>query len=207
MATAEATQEDLHLRILIADDHDVVHWGFRLLLERQPWVHRCTAASTAEEALELAEKLQPDVALVDLFLGDASGAELTAELRARSPRTRVLLISGAGTVSRGVARAAGASGFVSKAWGAPDVIKAVRMVGIGMEVFGEQVEPEAPQLTKREREVLTEIATGATNREIGERLYLSPHTIKEHTSAIYRKLSVRNRASAVKHAQRIGLIG
>ena len=207
MATAEATQEDLHLRILIADDHDVVHWGFRLLLERQPWVHRCTAASTAEEALELAEKLQPDVALVDLFLGDASGAELTAELRARSPRTRVLLISGAGTVSRGVARAAGASGFVSKAWGAPDVIKAVRMVGIGMEVFGEQVEPDAPQLTKREREVLTEIATGATNREIGERLYLSPHTIKEHTSAIYRKLSVRNRASAVKHAQRIGLIG
>jgi len=207
MAVTEATQEDLHLRILIADDHDVVHWGFRLLLERQPWVHRCTAASTAEEALELAEELQPDVALVDLFLGDASGAELTAELRARSPRTRVLLISGAGTVSRGVARAAGASGFVSKAWGAPDVIKAVRMVGIGMEVFGEQAEPDAPQLTKREREVLTEIATGATNREIGERLYLSPHTIKEHTSAIYRKLHVRNRASAVKHAQRVGLIG
>ena len=60
---------------------------------------------------------------------------------------------------------------------------------------------------RREREVLAEIATGATNREIGERLYLSPHTIKEHTSSIYRKLEVRNRAEAVQHAQRLGLIG
>jgi two-component system response regulator DesR len=207
MASADTPPENLSLRILVADDHDVVHWGFRLLLERQSWVHRCVAASTAAEALELAEELQPDVALVDLFLGEDSGAELTAELRARSPRTKVLLISGAGTVSRGVARAAGASGFVSKDWGAPDVIKAVRMVAIGMEVFGEQTEPEPPQLTPREREVLNEIATGATNREIGERLFLSPHTIKEHTSSIYRKLRVRNRASAVKHAQRVGLIG
>ena len=210
MAAAEPKPNGLSLRVLVADDHDVVHWGFRLLLERQSWVRECAAASTADEALDLAERMQPDVALVDLFLGDASGSELTAELRARSPRTKVLLISGAGTVSRGVARAAGASGFVSKDWGAPDVIKAVRMVGLGMEVFGEQPSEDSeapPRLTSREREVLDEIATGATNREIGERLYLSPHTIKEHTSSIYRKLGVRNRAAAVKRAQRIGLVG
>jgi DNA-binding NarL/FixJ family response regulator len=210
MTATETKPNGLSLRVLVADDHDVVHWGFRLLLERQPWVRQCGAASTAEEALDLAERMQPDVALVDLFFGETSGAELTAELRARSPRTKVLLISGAGTVSRGVARAAGASGFVSKDWGAPDVIKAVRMVALGMEVFGDQAEEEAkapPQLTSREREVLDEIATGATNREIGERLYLSPHTIKEHTSSIYRKLGVRNRAAAVERAQRIGLVG
>ena len=206
---AEATNgRELSLRVLVVDDHDVVHWGFRLLLERQPWVERCAAASTAEEALRLAPKLRPHVALVDLFLGDRSGSELTAELKARSPQTRVLLISGAGTVSRAVATAAGASGFVSKDWGAPDVVKAVRMVALGMEVFGpQQTENAPPRLTSREREVLEEVATGATNREIGKRLYLSPHTVKEHTSSIYRKLSVRNRAEAVKHAQRLGLIG
>ena len=197
----------LSLRVLVVDDHDVVHWGFRLLLERQPWVERCAAARTAEEALSAVERLQPHVALVDLFLGSESGAELTKELKARSPQTRVLLISGAGRVSRGVATAAGAAGFVSKDWGAPDVVKAVRMVALGMEVFGPQTEAPAPGLSGREREVLTEIASGATNREIAERLYLSPHTVKEHTSSIYRKLGVRNRAEAVRSAQRIGLIG
>jgi two-component system response regulator DesR len=203
---AAAEGEDLALRVLVVDDHDVVHWGFRLLLERQPWVERCAAARTADEALELVDNLHPDVALVDLFLGGGSGAELTADLVARSPDTRVLLISGAGTVSRAVASRAGASGFVSKDWGAPDVVKAVRMVALGMEVFGPQREEEPATLSPREREILSEIASGATNREIGRRLYLSPHTVKEHTSSIYRKLDVRNRAEAVKRAQRLGLI-
>ncbi len=201
-----SNRRELSLRVLVVDDHDVVHWGFRLLLERQPWVDRCTGAATAEEALELAERLKPDVALVDLFLGSQSGAELTQELKARSPRTRVLLISGAGAVSRPVATAAGASGFVSKDWGAPDVVKAVRMVALGMEVFGQQTAEDPSRLTPRERAVLAEIAAGSTNREIGAELHLSPHTIKEHASSIYRKLAVRNRAAAVKHAQRLGLI-
>jgi len=208
MTVANGATRELALRVLVVDDHDVVHWGFRLLLERQSWVERCVAAGDAEEALALAERIKPDVALVDLFLGAQSGAELTQELKLRSPNTRVLLISGAGTVSRAVATAAGASGFVSKDWGAPDVVKAVRMVALGMEVFGPQGQPPHPTLlSKREREVLAEIATGATNPEIADRLYLSPHTIKEHTSSIYRKLGVRNRAEAVKHAQRLGLLG
>jgi len=198
---------DLSLRVLVVDDHDVVQWGFRLLLERQSWVARCAGSASATEALELAARLKPHVALVDLFLGSQSGAELTRELVARSPRTRVLLISGAGSVSRPVATAAGASGFVSKAWGAPDVVKAVRMVALGMEVFGNDAAEDPPRLTRREREVLAEIAAGSTNREIGTELHLSPHTIKEHTSSIYRKLKVRNRAEAVQHAQRLGLIG
>ena len=200
---------DLCLRVIIVDDHDVVHWGFRLLLNRQPWVEVCEAARTAQEALTLVDRLKPDVALVDLFLGEESGAELTKEIRDRSPGTRVLLISGAGTVSRAAATNAGAAGFVLKDWGATDVVKAVRMVALGMEVFEPQEEasPATLGLTAREREVLAEIATGATNREIGDRLYLSPHTIKEHTSSIYRKLGVRNRAAAVQSAQQSGLLG
>jgi DNA-binding NarL/FixJ family response regulator len=114
-------------------------------------------------------------------------------------------------VSAAVARSAGASGFISKDWGARDVVRAVRMVALGMEVFdgpsdGEASDPAAARLSPREREVMVLIAAGSTNREIAERLYLSPHTIKEHTSSIYRKLEVRNRAEAVRRAQRLGLI-
>ena len=194
------------LRVLVVDDHDVVQWGFRVLLERQPWVERCLAATSGSEALALAERAKPHVALVDLFLGSESGAEVCEGLLAASPQTKVLLVSGAGSISPAAARAAGASGFVSKDWGAPDVVKAVRMVGLGMDVFTPIDDPDQSPLSKREREVVGLIASGATNREIAARLYLSPHTVKEYTSSVYRKLGVRNRAEAVKRAQRIGLI-
>jgi len=193
------------LRVLVVDDHDVVHWGFRLLLERQPWVERCVVAPGGKEAMEQARRLKPDVALIDLLLRDESGAELCEELHEALPETRILLLSGVGSISPAVARRAGASGFVSKDLGAGDIVKAVRMVALGMEVFGRGEEQAGP-LSGREREVVGLIATGATNREIAHRLFLSPHTVKEHTSAIYRKLGVRNRAEAVKRAQRLGII-
>jgi DNA-binding NarL/FixJ family response regulator len=195
------------LRVLVVDDHDVVHWGFRVLLSDQPWVEKCLAARTGAEALALTRSFRPHVALVDLFLSGESGADVCESLRAASPSTRVLLISGAGRMSPAAARAAGASGFVSKDLEAREVVSAVRMVGLGMTMFPPKAQQPAPLLTEREREVLDLIAGGSTNREIAERLYLSPHTVKEHTSALYRKLSARNRAEAVQRAQRIGLLG
>src|SRR6185437_13067455 len=117
--------------VLVVDDHEVVQWGFRLLLGQQPWVERCLTARNSREALELTRRYEPEVALVDLFLGDESGTELCETIRRESPRTRVLLISGAGRMSQAIARSAGASGFVSKDWDADDVAKAVRMVGMG----------------------------------------------------------------------------
>ena len=195
------------LRVLVVDDHDVVQWGFRLLLTEQPWVERCLSARDGEEARALARRYEPDVALVDLFVGRESGAEICEAVREISPSTRVLLISGAGRISPQAAKAAGAAGFVSKEWGASDVARAVRMVGLGMTVFWPQEEAPAADLSAREREVLVLIAAGSTNREIAERLFLSPHTVKEHTSAVYRKLEVRNRAEAVQRAQRLGLLG
>ncbi len=195
------------LRVLVVDDHDVVHWGFRVLLGEQPWVARCLAARTGAEALALLSRLRPDVALVDLFLAGESGADVCASIRKASPSTRVLLISGSGRMSPAAARAAGASGFVSKDWEAREVARAVRMVGLGMTMFAPTAEQPTPLLTEREREVLDLIAAGSTNREIAQRLYLSPHTVKEHTSALYRKLEARNRAEAVQRAQRIGLLG
>ena len=90
---------------------------------------------------------------------------------------------------------------------AHEVAAAVRTVGLGMTMFPPKAEQPAPLLTEREREVLDLIAAGSTNREIAQQLYLSPHTVKEHTSALYRKLQARNRAEAVRRAQRIGLLG
>jgi DNA-binding NarL/FixJ family response regulator len=193
------------MRVLVVDDHDVVHWGFRLLLGEQRWVERCLAASSADEAIELVRDFKPHVALVDLFLGEESGAELCEAIREESPQTRVLLVSGAGWISPEAARAAGAAGFVSKDWSAADVARAVRMVGKGMTVFAPRSEPAPASLSSREREVLALIARGATNREIAASLFLSPHTVKDHTSALYRKLGVRNRAEAVQRAERLGL--
>ncbi len=193
--------------MLVVDDHDVVQWGFRLMLGELEWVERCMSARTGDEALELTRRYAPDVALVDLFLGGESGPDVCERLLTARPELRVLLISGAGRISAATAAACGASGFVPKDWPAADVARAVRMVALGIPLFEEDVPGDAPvQLTGREQEVLAHVAGGATNREIAAELHLSPHTVKEHTSALYRKLGVRNRAEAVQRAQRLGLL-
>jgi len=201
---------DRALRVLVVDDHDVVHWGFRLMLSELPWVERCISARTGEEAVALARRHTPDVALVDLFVGEESGPEICEQLHLARPGLRVLLISGAGRISSEAARACGAIGFVPKDWPAADIARAVRMVGLGMSMFepGAVADeaPTGPGLSTREQQVLELVATGATNGEIAVTLHLSPHTIKEHTSSLYRKLEARNRADAVQRAQRLGIL-
>jgi DNA-binding NarL/FixJ family response regulator len=194
------------LRVLVVDDHDVVHWGFRLMLTQQSWVERCVSAHSGEEAMALAGRYRPHVALVDLFIGEESGAEICERIRAAEPSTRVLLFSGAGDISPSAARAAGASGFVYKDWPAPRIASAVRAVGLGKTVFERHERQETLGLSSRERAVLELMASGATNPEIADTLHLSKHTVKEHTSAVYRKLGVRNRTEAVQRGQRLGLL-
>jgi DNA-binding NarL/FixJ family response regulator len=195
------------LRVLVVDDHDVVQWGFRLMLGELAWVSDCLSARTGDEALELTRRLAPDVALVDLFLGGESGAEVCERLVRERPELRVLLISGAGRISATTAAACGASGFISKDWPAADVARAVQMVAHGIPQFDEARQSDTGiALTSREQEVLTLVAAGATNREIAAELHLSPNTVKEHASALYRKLEVRNRAEAVQRAKAVGLL-
>lgn len=193
------------LRVLVVDDHDVVQWGFRLMLGQMPWVERCLSAKDGSEAVALCRRYEPHVAIVDLFLGGESGPEVCERLRAEAPAPRVLLISGAGGISPRAARAAGAAGFISKDTPASEIAKLVREVGAGKTVFPTSESPDAPALTEREREILSMIAAGSTNREIAGALFLSPYTVKEHTSALYRKLGARNRAEAVQLSQRLGL--
>jgi two-component system response regulator DesR len=202
----EGSRSPERLRVLVVDDHDVVHWGFRLMLSQQTWVERCLSANSGDQALALAARYRPHVALVDLFIGEESGAEICERLRAAEPGTRVLLFSGAGEISPQAARAAGASGFAYKDWPARRIASAVRMVGLGKTVFERQERQGALGLSERERSVLELMASGSTNPEIAEALHLSKHTVKEHTSAVFRKLGVRNRTEAVQRAQRLGLV-
>ncbi|MCW2992088.1 MAG: two component transcriptional regulator, LuxR family [Solirubrobacterales bacterium] len=202
----EAPADDRQLAILIVDDHEVVHWGFRLKLSRENWVRRCLGARNSEEAILLTRRYEPQVALVDLMLGDESGADVCERIRAASPSTRVLLMSGTGRIASGAARSVGASGFVPKGWPTADILKAVHTVGLGGTLFAPAAEPSPSTLSTREQQVLDDLASGATNREIAAHMHLSPHTVKEHVSSLYRKLGARNRAGAVQRAQRLGLL-
>jgi two-component system response regulator DesR len=193
--------------VLVVDDQEVVHWGFKTLLARRTWVEGYSAASSAEEALVLAARDHPDVALVSAAVGYDSGADITRQLHDVSPGTRVLLMASSGRISARGARAAGAFGFVPKHWPAQDIANAARMVGLGMTVFAPETDADQAMLSERERQVLEMIASGSTNREIAERLFLSPHTVKDHTSALYRKIGARNRAQATLRAQRLGILG
>jgi two-component system response regulator DesR len=206
MQASDVNGSGRKLCVLIVDDHDVVHWGFRLLFTQQPWVTRCLSARSAEEAVGHTRRFEPHVALVDLFVGDESGADICEQLLLETPAPKVLLISGAGRISQSAARAAGASGFVSKDWSSAEIVRAVRQVGLGKTVFPPQPDRPASELSPREREVLDLMASGATNREIAGSLFLSPNTVKEHTSGLYRKLDARNRTEAVRRAQRLGLL-
>src|SRR3954467_2291360 len=197
----------VRLRVLVADEQEIVHWGFRSLLTAQDWVERYVGAQTAEEAIELVRAHEPHVALLDVMVGEESGAALCERIREICPRTRVLLMSRNGGITGQSARAAGAFGSVPKDWSAQDLASAARMVALGMTVFAPDREQAGALLSERERQVLHLIAAGSTNREIAERLFLSPHTIKDHTSTLYRKVKAKNRADAIQRAQRLGLLG
>jgi len=196
-------ENETRLRVMVVDHDDFVHWGFRLILGQMSWVERCVSARTGAEAVAACRRYEPHVALVDLFLGDESGLEICERLRAEASAPRVLLTSGARGISPRAARGAGAAGFISKDWPATEIARMVRIVGDGKEVFRESTNPAVPSLTDRESEILGLIAGGATNREIAGSLYLSPHTVKEHTSTLYRKLGARSRADAIQRAQRL----
>jgi DNA-binding NarL/FixJ family response regulator len=202
---APAAPQDRPLRVLVVHDHDVIRSGFRLLLGRLPWVDRCLGARDVAEATALWNRYEPHVALIDLFVDDVAGTDLCRQLRRQRPHGHVLLMSANERISPSAATAAGASGFISTGSSGEDIAQAVRLAGLGRSA----ARPPAVSfglLSGRQREVLRLLAGGATNREIAQSLCLSPHTVKGHTTDLYKRLQVRNRAEAVLRAQRVGLL-
>jgi DNA-binding NarL/FixJ family response regulator len=192
--------------VLLVDNSDIVHIGLRVLLRRQPWVTRVLSARRGADAVLLAARHQPRVALVDLFVADEYGIEICEAIHHRSPRVRVLLTSSSSTLTQHAAHMAGASGFVAKDCSAEDLLAAIRNAASDQARFVWSPESRRGSLSSRQQQILNLMAEGATNQGIATTLGLSVDTVKHHTTLIYRRLSVRNRAAAVHLAERLGLL-
>jgi DNA-binding NarL/FixJ family response regulator len=206
------------VRVLVADDHQLMREGTAALLAADPRIEVAGMARDGREALELAGRRAPDVALLDLNMPELDGLQVCAELRRSHPEIAVLML----TVSEHepdlyAALRVGAGGYLTKDMPAGELIEAVLAVARGepriaaamasrmlAELGGTAAAPEDPlgALSEREREVLTLLSEGLRNREIAERLVISEATVKTHVRHVLEKLRFRNRAEAAAFAAR-----
>lgn len=208
------------IRILIADDHPVFRSGIRAIFEGESDAEVVGEAATADEAISLAEQLRPDVVVMDLHMPGVGGIEATRHIVERD-LSRVLVVSmleDDATVLEAVR--AGASGYVLKGAGGPEMLRALRAVASGEAIFDATIAPKIVGymakgreadvpfgLTGREPEVLEFLARGLTNDAIAKRLFLSSKTIRNYVSALFTKLDVSSRAEAVAKARDAGFAG
>lgn len=193
-------------RVLVVDELELMQAGLRSVLASAPWVHGCLVAGSAEIALQMVRRYQPQLVLVSTSLGGRSGPELCRTLRERMPHIKVVLMSGDGQVSAALAASLGAVAALSKNMTRGALLMALKRVADGARVFPKVSASSEVKLSRRELDVLQHLASGLSNPETAATLNLSRHTVKQHTSAVYRKLGVRNRAEAASRAQALGLI-
>ncbi|HLZ71505.1 MAG TPA: response regulator transcription factor [Dehalococcoidia bacterium] len=211
------------IRVLIADDHRILRETLRLLLELRHEVDVVGEADDGREAVDMAERLKPDVVLMDMGMPALNGIEATQLIRRRLPRTRVLMLSGYDQDDRVTAALrAGAAGYVVKNAPVEELLKAIQQVSQSgtylsttiadrageRDGLGSVADPakREPVLTAREREVLQLVAEGHSNKGIAERLFISPKTVEAHKEHIVRKLGIRGSAELIHYAIRKGLI-
>lgn len=202
---AELADRCQSLRVLVVEEHELVQAGLRAVLADEPWVAACLGASSAEMAWHVARRHQPQLVLVSTSLAGRSALELCRMFRERLPHIRVVLMSDEGRVPAAVALLHGAVASLPKQLPVAAIVAAVGRVAHGERVFPKETAPTAA-LSKRELEVLQHLATGLSNPEVAVALQMSRHTVKQHTSAVYRKLGVRNRTQAASRAQELGLL-
>ena len=213
------------IRVIVADDQEPVRTGLRLLLAAQPGIEVVGEAADGVEAVRLAQRVRPDVALVDIRMPGLNGIEVTSLLagdRVADPIAVVVITTfDLDEYVHGALRA-GAKGFLLKESGPHLIAEAVRAAAHGDALIAPQVtlrllgefsrpsrkarEPSAP-LTAREEDVLALLALGLTNTEIGARLFLSLGTVKVHIAGVLAKLGVRNRVEAAMWAYESGRAG
>ena len=207
---------DAPIRLLIVDDHPVVRDGLRGIFDGDPEFEVLGEASDGAEAVSLADRLQPDVILMDLRMPGMDGASAIRELARREHPARVLVLTTHDTDSDVVpAIEAGATGYLLKDSPRDALVRAVRSAHRGESVLAPSVAsrlmsqlraPATDALSARELEVLSLIAQGETNRGAAARLFISEATVKTHLLHIYEKLGVGDRAAAVAAAYERGLL-
>jgi DNA-binding NarL/FixJ family response regulator len=209
------------VRILLADDHDIVRRGLRVLLqERSEW-EVCGEALGGREAVDLARELQPDIAIVDLMMPDLNGLETTRQIRRVSGRTQVLIF----TMHQNEALVhevlnAGARGYLLKTDAEQHIVAAVETLLRRQPYFSAQIsetvlegflrsgrrgsgsDPAMPRLTPREREVIQLLAEGHRNKKIAEMLGISAKTVETHRTTVMRKIRVKSIVEVVRYAVR-----
>jgi DNA-binding NarL/FixJ family response regulator len=208
-------------QILVVDDHELVREGLRSTFADDPQIQIVAEACNGREALEVARRVLPDIALVDLRLPDMSGEDLCARLRQRFPSTAVIVLTS--SLSEETVRAsvrAGAAAYVTKAAGLPELRAAIERVSAGERVTDPITGPQivkqlhdvaaarmtdAP-LTPQQERVLELAADGLTNQEIGRRLFISESTVRFHIHKLKNKLAARSRTELIAKAIRIGVI-
>lgn len=207
------------IRILLADDHALVRHGFRMILAAQPDMEIAGEAGNGREAVELAQKLKPDVVVMDVAMPELNGIEATRRLIELAPRARVLALSmhKDAVYVREILRA-GARGYLLKDSADADLIAAVRAIAKGegylspgvsdavLSDYRRHVTDPLDLLTSREREVLQLIAEGKTNKEIATLLNLSVYTVEAHRGRLMEKLNLHSTGELVRFAVRSGLI-
>jgi DNA-binding NarL/FixJ family response regulator len=210
------------LRVLIADDHPLVRSGMRALLTVEEDLEVVGEAATGEEAVTLAAALQPDVIVMDLRMPGISGIEATRRILQDSPSIRILVVTlFEDDDSVFAALRAGARGYVLKDASEVEVLRAIRAVSSGDAIFSTTIAQRLidffaaprsamqpllfPDLTDREREILTLIAQGQSNAEIAQTLVISMKTVRNYISSIFSKLQVADRAQAIIRAREAGM--
>ena len=212
--------EDAQVRVLLAEDHALVRDGIRELLERQPDIDVVGEAADGEEAVRLAQQLQPDIVLMDITMPRLNGVEATRRIKQSWPHIAVLVLSAYDDDAYVFALfEAGAAGYLLKSAKSSEVVNAVRAVwqgdspldpSIARKVLRRfqpgSVHPPLEALSARERELLRLVACGMPNQRIAEHLAMSVRTAQSHLSHIFTKLGAASRTEAVMIGLREGWI-
>jgi two-component system, NarL family, response regulator len=201
------------LRVLIADDHPVVREGLAAIFKTQKDIKVVAEATNGEEALELCNQHSPDVLLLDLRMPKKDGLQVITELAARPSKPRTIVMTTYES-EEDIRRAlkAGAKGYLVKGAPPQQIRESVRRVAAGESLLPAAIASRLaesmarPELSKRERQVLEYIANGRSNKEIGQILYISEHTVKTHVKSILTKLDAIGRTEAIAVGIKRGLI-
>jgi DNA-binding NarL/FixJ family response regulator len=197
------------IQVMLVDDHEVVRRGLKELLSDEPDIEVVAEAGSVDEALAVAMHVEPDVAVVDVRLGDGDGVALCRSLRSKPDAPQCLMLTAFDDEEAVVgAIMAGASGYLLKQVKGQDVVYAVREVAAGrslldpvttarvLDKLRNPPEDELATLTDRERSVLDLIADGLSNREIAERLFVAEKTVKNYVTSVLAKLGLQRRTQA-----------